>query len=257
VTANLIDKRYSREQESESDRLGIDYMVQSGYAPQGAIELQEIFYQKIDQGQNADWLSGLFRSHPFSVERLEANRNYVATRYPGNGRGYGLDRNSYAQAIAPLVETRAAYDLYDQARELEAKGQLDVAIETYHRAMQQAPEHGLLLNGLGMAYLRKDDFIPARRYLIKAVNVDPDYYQSRMGLGYIYLQNKNPAEASAHLKKSLELVPTVQAAYLLGEAEEAQGNLVQARQLYQAVAQADANGKLGQAAAAKLARLGQ
>ncbi len=256
VTANLIDKRYSREQESESDQLGIDYMVQSGYAPQGAIELQEIFYQKVDKGRNADWLSGLFRSHPFSVERLEANRNYVASRYPGK-LGYGLDRNSYAQAIAPLMATREAYELYDQARELEAKGQLDVAIETYHQAMQKMPEHGLLLNGLGMAYLRQEDFIPARRYLIKAVNADPNYFQSRMGLGYIYLQNKKPADASEHLKKSLELLPSVQAAYLLGEAEEAQGHLDQARQLYQAVAQADANGKLGQAASIKLKQLGQ
>ncbi len=256
VTASLIDKRYSREQESESDLLGIDYMVQAGYAPQGAIQLQEIFYRKIDNGQNADWLNGLFRSHPFSVERLDANRNYVASHYPGNRGGYGLDGAAYRQAIEPALKTREAYTLYDQARELEAKGQLDVAIETYHKAMQQAPEHALLLNGLGMAYLRNEDYIPAKRYLLKAVNIDSGYYQSRMGLGYLYLREKHPAEAAPHLRASLELMPSVQAAYLLGEAEESLGNLSQARQLYQAVAKAD-SGKLGQAATAKLQKLGQ
>jgi predicted Zn-dependent protease len=256
VTANLIDKRYSREQERESDQLGIDYMVQSGYAPQGAIELQEIFYTKIEGGRNPDWLTGLFRTHPFSKERLDANRNYVSIKYPGRS-GYGTDRASYQRAIDPLLQTREAYALYDQARQLEGQGQLEQAIEVYHKAMQQAPEYGLLLNGLGMAYLRRDDIIPARRYLIKAVNVDPDYFQSQMGLGYIQLKNKQPAEASVHLKKSLELMPTAQAAYLLGEAEEAQGNWNTARELYQAVVQADANGKLGQAAAAKLKGLGQ
>ncbi len=66
VTANLVDKSYSRDQESESDQLGIDYMVLAGYAPQGAVELQEIFYRKIEGGQDPAWLSGLFRSHPFS-----------------------------------------------------------------------------------------------------------------------------------------------------------------------------------------------
>lgn len=256
VTANLIDKRYSREQESESDWLGIDYMVQSGYAPQGAIELQEIFYRKIENGQNPDWLSGLFRSHPFSKERLDANRNYVSAKYP-NSSGYGLDRNAYQQVIAPVLSTKEAYELYDQARELETKGQLDAAIETYHKAMQKAPTHGLLLNGLGMAYLRKEDLIPARRYLIKAVNSDAGYYQSRMGLGYVYLKDNKLADATAHLQESLKLMPTVQAAYLLGEAEEAQGNISKARELYQAVYQADTNGKLGQAAEAKLQRLGQ
>jgi predicted Zn-dependent protease len=257
VTASLIDNKYSREQESESDRLGIDYMVQSGYAPQGAVELQEIFYRKIEGGRNPDWLSGLFRSHPFSKERLDANRSYVGTRYSATRSGYGLDHNTYRAAIAPLQDTRLAYSLYDQARKLEAQGQLDAAVELYHKAMQKAPDHGLLLNSLGMAYLRKEDVIPARRYLLKAVNADGAYYQSRMGLGYIYLKDKKPKEAATHLKESLKLMPTVQAAYLLGEAEEAQGHFAEARELYQAVAQADSGGKLGQAAAAKLTRLGQ
>lgn len=256
VTANLIDKRYSRDQESESDWLGIDYMVLAGYDPQGAIELQEIFYRKIENGQNTDWLSGLFRSHPFSKERLDANRTYVAAKYSDRS-GYGLDRNSYQQSIEAVLKTQEAYELYDQALKLESQGQLEAAIETYHQAMQNAPTHGLLLNALGMAYLRKEDLIPAKRYLLKAINTDPDYYQSRMGLGYLYLNDKKFADASSQLKKSLELMPTVQAAYLLGEAEEAQGNLAQARELYQAVSQADANGKLGQAAAAKLKGLSE
>ncbi len=256
VTADLIDKRYSREQESESDWLGIDYMVQAGYSPQGAVELQEIFYRKIEGGQNSDWVSGLFRSHPFSKERLNANQAYVSQKYPGRS-GSGLDRRSYQQAIAPLLQTKAAYATYDQARELEAKGQLETAIATYHKAMQRAPDQGLLLSGLGMAYLRNEDLVPARRYLIKAVAVDDSYYKSRMGLGYIYLKNRDPRQAAEHLEASLKLAPTIQAAYLLGEAEEANGDLAKARQLYQAVAQADQQGKLGQAATAKLQKLDQ
>ncbi len=256
VTASLIDKRYSREQERESDWLGIDYMVQAGYAPQGAVELQEIFYRKIEGGKNPDWLSGLFRSHPFSKERMETNQAYVQQKYSSRS-GFGLDKRSYQQAIAPLLETEDAYALYDQARELEAKGQLNEAIATYHKAMQEAPEQGLLLSALGMAYLRNEDLVPARRYLLKAVAADDSYYQSRMGLGYIYLQNKDPRKAAEHLEASLKLAPTIQAAYLLGEAEEASGDVAKARQLYQAVAEADRQGKLGQAAAAKLQRLEQ
>lgn len=257
ITANLIDKRYSREQESEADLLGIDYMVKSGYAPQGAIELQEIFYRKIENGQNPDWLSGLFRSHPFSKERLIANRNYVSRNYPNATGGYGLDHGSYQMAIAPLEETREAYTLFDEARGLEGKGQFDAAIETYHKAMQQAPDHALLLSGLGMAYLRKEDLVPARRYLQRAVNIDPGYYQSQMGLGYIDLKHKKPQQAAEHLEASLKLLPTVQSAFLLAEADEERGENARARDLYQAVAQADQNGKLGQAATARLQRMGK
>jgi len=255
VTANLIDKRYSREQESEADLLGIDYMSLAGYAPQGAVELQEIFYHKIENGQNADWLSGLFRSHPFSQERLKANSNYVRRKFPAPTSGDGLDKPSYARNIAPLEKSREAYALYDQAQKLEREGQLEVAIETYHKAMQKEPDHALLLSGLGMAYLRKEDLIPARRYLLKAVHLDSGYYQSQMGLGYIDLQNKEPKEAAEHLQTSMQLLPTIQSAFLLAEAEEGQGNLAKAQELYQAVAQADRNGKFGKVAADRLKRM--
>jgi predicted Zn-dependent protease len=257
VTAGLIDKSYSREQESESDRIGIDYMVLAGYAPQGAIELQEIFYRKIEGGANPDWLTGLFRSHPFSKERLDANRNYVGAKYATAKSTYGLDKAAYRKAIAPLLRTGQAYELYDQARRLEAKKQLDSAIATYHKAMQAAPEQGLLLSGLGMAYLRKEDLIPAKRYLIKAVQADADYYQSQMGLGYIYLQNKNAKKAAPHLETSLHLMPTQQSAFLLAEAEESLGNLRKARELYQAVAKAAPGSKLGRVAATRLQKLGR
>jgi predicted Zn-dependent protease len=257
ITANLIDKRYSREQESESDLLGIDYMVRSGYAPQGAIELQEIFSRQIEKGQNPDWLSGLFRSHPFSQERLTANRDYVSRTYAATAATEGLDRGGYARAIQPLKNSSEAYALYDQARELEGKGELAAALETYHKAMQKAPDQALLQSGLGMAYLRKEDLIPARRYLLKAVESDSGYFQSRLGLGYIYLQNKQAPLAAEQLNASLQLLPTIQAAFLLAEAEQAQGNLAKARELYAAVASADQQGKLGKAAAERLQRIKQ
>ncbi len=257
VTANLIDKSYSRDQESESDRLGIDYMVKAGYSPQGAVELQEIFYRKIENGADPNWVSGLFRSHPFSKERLAANRAYVQSTYANTRANDGLDKNRYRQAVASLLETKDAYALYDQAQQLEANGQVDQAIEVYHKAMQLAPDQGLLLSGLGMAYLRKEDLIPARRYLNKAVAADDGYYLSQMGLGYTLLQSKQANEATGHLDASLKLMPTVQAAFLLAEAEESLGNLSKARELYEAVAKADPSGKLGQTAAARLRSLGQ
>lgn len=108
-----------------------------------------------------------------------------------------------------------------------------------------------------MAYLRKDDLIPARRYLIKAVQVDDGYFMSQMGLGYIYLKNEDAQKAAPHLESSLKLMPTLQSAFLLAEAEESLGNLGKARELYQAVAKSDPRSKLGQVAAARLQKLGQ
>lgn len=167
-----------------------------------------------------------------------------------------LSRILHDQALQQLRETHPeACVLYEQARTAELQGAQDIAIETYHKAMQQAPKSGLLLTGLGMAYLRREDIVPARRYLLKAVKSDPDYYKSRLGLGYIYLQNRQFPKAVTQLKVSLQLLPTIQGTFLLGEAEEAQGNLPRARELYQIVVQIDKNGKLGKTATNRLRNL--
>lgn len=255
LTANLLSKSYSREQEYEADRLSVDYLASSGYSVHGAVELQNIFIQKLESGTNPTWITGLFRTHPFSRERLQANKNYIESRYAKSLIREGLDKINYQRQVVSLNIMREAYAFFDQAQEAEASGQLDVAIATYHKAMQKAPNHGLLLTALGMAYLRNEDLVPARRYLLKAVSVEPSYYQSRMGLGYIYLNNKQVTDAVQQLEASVNLLPTIEGTYLLGEAEKAQGNLERAKQLYQAVVQADQNGKLGQAAAARLRSL--
>ncbi len=167
-----------------------------------------------------------------------------------------LNRMLQKQALQQLAETQPdARLLYEQAHAAEAQGDLNTAIELYHKAMQQAPENGFLLTSLGLAYLRNEDIIPARRYLLKAVSSDPGYYKSKLGLGYIYLQTQQWQKAVIQLEDSLELLETVEGTFLLGKAKQAQGDFQQARQLYQAVVRVDGGGKLGKAAATLLRSL--
>ncbi|MFK5925499.1 MAG: hypothetical protein QM483_02605 [Desulfuromusa sp.] len=167
-----------------------------------------------------------------------------------------LGRILYDQALQQLQETQPeAYVLYEQAHTAEVAGELKSAIELYHKAMQQAPKNGFLLTSLGMAYLRNEDTIPARRYLLKAISYDPGYYKPKLGLGYIYLQDQKFQKAMIQLEASLRLLPTVEGTFLLAEAKKARGNLPEARQLYQLVKQTDTNGKLGKAAATRLRSL--
>jgi len=257
LAAGLINNSYSRDQESESDRLGIDYMVRSGYNPMGSVQLQEYFYRQVEQGADPSWLTGLFRSHPFSRERMVANRQYVEANYSKqmndpNGR---LGAEPFLAATTRVRELQPGYELYDQARQQERKGDLQGAIATYLQAAAKAPDQPLILSGLGMAYLKAEDQLSARRHLARAVQLDPDYYQSQLGLGYLYLEQKNLPRAQEHLQKSLDLLPTGQGAYLLAETHEKQGDKAKALALYQAVAEADPNGQLGQAAAAKVTAL--
>jgi len=257
LAAGLIDKTYSREQESESDRLGIDYMVKAGYNPLGSVQVQEYFYRQIEGGASPSWLAGLFRSHPFSRERMLANDHYVHKYYTNtlNNPAYSLKVDPFQLATQKLREQQPGFELYDRGRRQERKGDLPGAISTYLQAAAKAPDQPLILTGLGMAYLKAEDFGSARRHLSRAVQLQGEYYLSRLGLGYIFLQQKKVDRAMDELEQSMDLYPTAQGGFLLAEAYEQKGRRQEALQLYQAVARADTRGELGRRAAQRAAAL--
>jgi len=257
LAASLIDNTYSRDQESESDRLGIDYMVKAGYNPLGAVQLQAYFYSQIEKGADPNWLTGLFRTHPFSKERMIANEQYVRSRYAAELKTAPFNREAFQQATLSVRQLEPGYAMYEQARKQEAKGDLRGAISTYLNAAALAPDQPLIMTGLGMAYLKAEDLKSARIHLARAVSLDPNYYQSHMGLGYIYLEEGRTDLAVTNLQQSLDLLPTGQGAFLLAEGFAKQGKKQQAVELYQQVAKADPNGQLGQTAAARALALGQ
>jgi tetratricopeptide (TPR) repeat protein len=189
---------------------------------------------------------------------LQQSRLYLEEKYPGtiSDARYRLEPQGFLAATDILRGTAAGYQLYDQALALEGKGDLRQAIVTYLQAATAAPDEGLILTGLGMAYLKADDIPSARLHLAKAVRLDGSYYQSRMGLGYALLQQKEAARAVTELEASIKLLPTLQGTYLLAEGYELSGRRDEALLNYRTVVKAAPESKLGRAAAGKLQLLG-
>ncbi len=76
----MVQLRYSRADESESDRYGIDAMASAGYDPKAMLEVMEILKQA-SSGQNPpEWLS----SHPLPDTRIEEIREYLRQRSAGD-----------------------------------------------------------------------------------------------------------------------------------------------------------------------------
>ena len=244
VEQDLLTKNYSLTQEQEADRLAVDMLAASGYLPDAVLELLEEYFEQ--QDHTDDGSVRLFRAHPVSPERLEKVRSYIGKYYPVRVSGGG--GKDFLALVEPLQQSAESFRLYNQGRQLERKGQFAQAIAIYHQALQVAPEDALILAGLGLAYLRTEDMVPARRYLLKAVNLQGDYAKTRLGLGYLYLQKWQYAQAVNQLEASLRLLPTVEGAFLLAEAQQNIGQKVKARDLYRIVASVDQEGKLGRLA---------
>lgn len=72
--AKVITRSFSREQERDADALGLQWMVEAGYNPAGAVRAQRKFLAMA--GANSGF--SLFRSHPGSDERVNNLEGLIA-----------------------------------------------------------------------------------------------------------------------------------------------------------------------------------
>src|SRR6202008_4519145 len=106
--AQMIQMKYGRDQELESDLYGMKYMKLVGYDPWGAVTLQETFVRLSEQGgaKQQSWMESLFASHPPSRERVERNKQTAEQL----GRGGALGTERYAAQMTELQNMKPAYD---------------------------------------------------------------------------------------------------------------------------------------------------
>lgn len=246
--AGLLNQKYGRDAELESDYYGMQYMARAGYDPSAAIGLQETFV-RLSEGRTSNWLSGLFASHPPSAERVEANRK--TAKELGNKGELGEKR--YRQVMAPLIAAREGYAAYDDGRQALSKGETEKALTLAEKALAIEPKEALF------HALRGDIRLRQKRYQDAIINYDRAlernesyfYYYLQRGLVRQELGQRQQAERDLH--RSAELLPTAPGLNALGELSLATGDKTSAKNYFSAAATSDS--KAGRKAASSLARL--
>jgi predicted Zn-dependent protease len=235
VTASLVENGFSREQEREADWLGIDYIVKAGYNPEGAIKLQEYFYQQLEGGKNPLFLEGLFRTHPFSKERLDNARALIAQRYPGTVRdpSYTFNETIFLQKTARLREVQKAYDISDKGDGLLKEKRYPEALEKYREAISRDPSQAPFHSSAGRVHLIQNDYGAADGSFRKAIQLDDEFFEPHFLMGVLRYQEKNYRGAIPELSRSMDLLPTKQAAAYLSKSYEAIGDLQNAKKYAQ------------------------
>jgi predicted Zn-dependent protease len=231
ITASLIENGFSRDQEREADWLGIDYMVKAGYNPEGAIQLQEYFYRKLEGGKDPMWVEGLFRTHPFSKERLDNARARIAARYPDTVKNpnYTFNGTIFLQKTARLREVQKAYDVSDQGDKLLKEKRFDEALAKYQEAERMEPGQAPFHSSAGSVHLVRKNYPAAEAELRRAIALDGELFEPRFLLGALKYQNREFRAAIPELERSMDLYPTKQAAALLSKSYQAIGDGANAR----------------------------
>jgi predicted Zn-dependent protease len=247
----MVQMKYGRDQELESDHYGMKYMKAAGYDLSGAVSLQETFVRLSEAGgqKQQNWMEGLFASHPPSQERVAKNKKTAAEM----GSGGELGVQAFAAATKQLREMKPAYDKHDQAMAAAQKKEFSKAKSLLAEAVKAVPNEGSFQVALGQIALAEKQSKAAAGYFDKAMQLSPNYFASYLGAGIAQTQLGDKGKAEEYLARSARLLPTAPAAYHLGNIARDRGDTETALQFYQAAA--GSKSAIGQAAAAEYMKM--
>ncbi len=248
--ASLWSAKYGRDQELQSDEVGMKYMVDAGYDPRAAVELQETFVRLSEQRGQSNWLEGLFASHPPSQERVEKNQSTAAAIGALGTR----NATAYRSAIAQIKRDQPAYDRQQQAMATLETGDLDKALSLLDEAIALQPQEALFYAAKGKILLTQKKDSRAAAAFTQAKRLNPDYFMGHLGLGIIEKKQARYDQAKVNLMASQKLLPTQTANFYLGEIALQEGNSKDATTYFKAVA--EQGGELGEKAQTYLISMG-
>lgn len=248
IAAQLVNQKYGRDAERESDYYGMQYMSRAGYDPAAAIGLQQTFV-RLSQGRESNWLTGLFASHPPSQERVDANRQTAAT-LPAGGE---LGTERYRQSLAPLLADREAYQAYDEGRNALQQGDTDLALALADKALRLQPGEPLFHSLRGDIRFKQQRYDDAVINYDRAIARDSQYFHYYLQRGLAKKQLGDTSQAKVDLEKSNAFLPNAPAQEALGQFALDQGDTLRAKQLFASAAQS--NSAVGQQARQAYIRL--
>ena len=253
IGAQMVMAHYSREQERQSDELGLEYAVKAGYSPHGMVETHTVLLAL--QKQRPGAVERLFASHPMSAERLATARKRVAALAP-EVRDRPLKVASYRSATSQLAADRPAWDLAGDAQVLLGKQKSKEAEAKLAEAVRLAPQAGVLrtLHAASLAELKRDEAAISEGRV--GANLGPGIFLSQVVAGELVLR-PHPAEALTYLDRAEELLPGIaELALMRGRALESLKRRDDAIAAYREAVRRDPQGEAGAAAATRLRALG-
>ena len=185
VGAGALQAHYSRDDEREADRLGMEYANRIGENPEGMIRLMDLLRRT--ETRQPGLIERMFASHPMTTERYQnaqsrARVNYAASLSRDFKRDVYMDRTTALRRLKPAVDQLQAGTM------AMLKGGRQEAYGHFEQALQQAPDDyaGLLLMANCCRQLNRAD--RARSLAQRALAVYPGEPQAVLLTGLLTLE---------------------------------------------------------------------
>ncbi|MGQ9693917.1 MAG: M48 family metalloprotease [Thermodesulfobacteriota bacterium] len=238
--------KYSREDEDEADYLGLKFMEQAGYNPEGMLTVLKKLRRR--QGPSASEIPAYMQTHPALEARLADLEVQMARRSleKVSSKSLGDLKRIQTKLLVEEKELSRTATFFEnwvkrEPEEGEAYfgwglvqkkiGALDRAIISLTKASTLLPQDGEVLRELGISFFLRGDLSAAEKNLEKARSLSPQDYLVHFYLGRVYAEKKITDAALQFLLQAKALRPEFADVYYhLGQAYGAKNMLGQAYQ---------------------------
>jgi predicted Zn-dependent protease len=193
-----LSLKYSREQEESADRMGMSYLVKSGYDGSSMLDFLKVM-RRYEYYSNS--IPSYFLTHPGTDERMRYLDSLLQTVYREGGvlgRIGNLKRIQTILLLGGLTTDTVNLQhfqsilnndpldvdaLYGLAVTQERLGMTRESLDTFRRALSLVPNDSDLLRAQGVAYFKLGRFREADRDLSRSLSLDRDEPETRLFLG--------------------------------------------------------------------------
>lgn len=230
LAAGALLASYSRDDERQADSLGIQYMTNAHYNPDGMIGLMEMLNAQHDEEPSA--LEVMFSTHPMSSERLATARSMANKKYLG-AQQYAYYRERYMDNTAELRKIGPAIKDLQDAEKLMGEKKFNDAEQKCASALKIAPNDyaGLML--MSKCQIAQNDYAKGQEYAAQAKHVYPTEGQALQLSGLLMVRQQNfDAAYNDFTAYDAALPGNPYTSFYKGYAQENMGNASAAAQEY-------------------------
>ena len=136
-----------------------------------------------------------------------------------------MGAEEYRRRTAYLRRVQPAYEAYDEASKAVSEERLDEAQEHLNRAMALEPRESLFHGLQGDIHALNEEPERALAAYEESIQANPGLFYGHLRAGQIAYRLDRHEQARPSLDRSLELMPTAEAHYLLGMLDREAGDL--------------------------------
>jgi predicted Zn-dependent protease len=222
ATATTLNLKYSREHEEEADRLGMSYLVSTGYDGRGMLDFLKIM-RRYQYYSNS--VPSYFLTHPGTDERVRYLDGLLQTKYTSRGAKSIIGRLKRIQTILMFGERN-----------------LDLTLKHFQNILKKRPNDVDALYGLAITQGRLGLVAESFKSFNRALKLSPNDNDVLRDLGISYFEIGKTSDAINVLKKACSVDENdVSALSYLGRSYEAAGDYKTALKLYRRLKEKDPN----------------